>query len=120
MRYISQILLFALPGLILAGCSASPKPAVQPETGVDGIKVTVTGEYSPARIVVKKDQPVRLRFYREDDSECTAQVVFEDFQIKQDLAVRKETVVELTPTKEGEFVFVCGMGMMKGKLVVEQ
>ncbi|NOR13052.1 MAG: hypothetical protein GQ545_07335 [Candidatus Aminicenantes bacterium] len=26
--------------------------------------------------------------------------------------------MEFTPEKEGEYVFTCGMGMMKGKLVV--
>ncbi|HEU0006769.1 MAG TPA: cupredoxin domain-containing protein, partial [Terriglobia bacterium] len=84
------------------------------------IKVTVKGEYSPERIVVKKGQPVRLLFYREDDSECTAQVVIPDLKVKQDLAVNQETSVEFVPDKEGEFTFACGMDMMKGKLVVER
>jgi plastocyanin domain-containing protein len=83
-------------------------------------KVIVKNEYSPDRIVVKKGRPVRLLFYREDDSECTAQVVIPDLKVKQDLAVKKETAVEFVPDKEGEFTFACGMDMMKGKLVVEK
>ena len=76
--------------------------------------MTVKGEYSPDRIVVKKGRPVRLLFYREDDSECTAQVVIPDLKVKQ------ETTVEFVPDKEGKFAFVCGMDMMKWKLVAEK
>ena len=72
------------------------------------------GSIHPIRIFVKKGRPVRLLFYREDDSECTAQVVIPDLKIRKDLAVKKETAVELIPEKEGEFTFACGMDMMKG------
>ena len=104
--------------ICLARCAGkapeAPKPAPQE------IKVIVKGEYSPDRIVVKKGRPVRLLFYREDDSECSAQVVFPDLKVKQDLALKKDTAVAYVPEKEGEFTFACGMDMMKGKLVVEK
>lgn len=103
----------------LARCG-SKAPEATKNHAVQEIKVTVKGEYSPDRIVVKKDRPVRLLFYREDDSECTAQVVIPDLKVKQDLAVNQETSVEFVPDKEGEFTFACGMDMMKGKLVVER
>ena len=96
----------------------APQPVLSP--ALQEIKVTVKGEYSPDRIVLKKGRPVRLLFFREDDSECTAQVVIPDLKVKQDLAVKKETAVEFVPEKEGEFTFACGMDMMKGKLVVEK
>ncbi len=107
-------------GFTLAHCTTTPPKPIQTEGAVREIKVTVKDQYSPERIVVKKDQPVRLVFYRDDGSECTAQVVFQDFQIRKDLAVRNETIVELTPHQEGDFTFACGMDMMKGKLVVER
>ena len=103
----------------LARCAnKAPQPVLSPAP--QEIKVTVKGEYSPDRIVLKKGRPVRLLFFREDDSECTAQVVIPDLKVKQDLAVKKETAVEFVPEKEGEFTFACGMDMMKGKLVVEK
>ena len=102
-----------------AGCSKKAPEATK-NPAVQEIKVTVKGEYSPDRIVVKKGRPVRLLFYREDDSECTAQVVIPDLNVKQDLALKKDTVVAFVPEKEGEFTFACGMDMMKGKLVVEK
>lgn len=113
------VLLVGLVVTAFAGCG-NKAPEATRNPAVQEIRVTVKDEYSPDRIVVKQGQPVRLLFYREDDSECTAQVVIPDLKLKQDLAVRQETAVDLVPEKEGEFTFACGMDMMKGKLVVEK
>ena len=87
--------------------------------GVQEVKVTVKGGYSPDVIVVKQNQPVRLDFYRDETSSCSEQVVFGDFGIARDLPAFKTTSIEFTPGKTGEFTFACGMKMMRGKLVVE-
>ena len=110
-------LLIAL--FMLAQC-ANRKPEAVNSPAVQEIKVSVKGEYSPDRIVVKKNSPVRLLFYRDDDSECTAEVVVPDLKLKQRLAVKQETALEFVPDKEGEFTFACGMDMMKGKIVVQK
>lgn len=89
------------------------------EGGVQEIKVTVKGGYSPDVIVVKKDIPVRLDFYRDETASCSEQVIFGDFHIARDLPAFKTTTIEFTPEREGEFTFTCGMNMMRGKLVVE-
>ncbi len=49
------------------------------ETGVQEIKVTVKGGYAPDVIVIEKDLPVRLNFYRDETSSCSEQIVFGDF-----------------------------------------
>lgn len=87
--------------------------------GVQEVKVTVKGGYSPDVIVVKQNQPVRLDFYRDETASCSEQVVFGDFGIARDLPAYKTTPIEFTPEKAGEFTFTCGMNMMRGKLVVE-
>ena len=89
------------------------------ESGMQEIKVTVKGGYSPDVIVVKKDVPVRLNFYRDETSSCSEQVVFGDFGIAKDLPAFKTTPIEFTPEKEGEFTFACGMNMLRGKLIVK-
>ncbi|MGI8469658.1 MAG: cupredoxin domain-containing protein [Pyrinomonadaceae bacterium] len=89
------------------------------ESGMQEIKITVKGGYSPDVIVVKKDVPVRLNFYRDETSSCSEQVVFGDFGIARDLPAFKTTSIEFTPDKAGEFNFVCGMNMLRGKLIVE-
>lgn len=89
------------------------------EAGVQEIKVTVKGGYSPDVIVVKKQQPVRLNFYRDETTSCSEQVIFGDFGIARELPPYKTTAVEFTPDREGEFTFTCGMNMLRGKLIVE-
>ncbi len=88
------------------------------ESGVQEIKVTVKGGYSPDVIVVKQGVPVRLQFYREENSSCTEQVVFGDFGIARSLPAFETTPIDFTPDKAGEFVFACGMNMVRGKLIV--
>jgi len=88
-------------------------------TGVQQIKVTVKGGYSPDVIVVKQGVPVRLDFYRDETASCTEQVIFGDFGIARDLPAFQTTPIEFTPDKAGEFIFACGMNMVRGKLVVE-
>jgi plastocyanin domain-containing protein len=89
------------------------------ESGVQEIKVTIKGGYSPDVIVVQKGKPVRLNFYRDETSSCSEQVIFGDFQIARDLPAYKTTPVEFTPDRAGEFTFTCGMNMLRGKLIVE-
>jgi plastocyanin domain-containing protein len=89
------------------------------ESGVQEIKVTVKGGYSPDVIVVRKDKPVRLNFYRDETNSCSEQVIFGDFGIARDLPAYKTTAVEFTPDRAGEFTFTCGMNMLRGKLIVE-
>ncbi len=89
------------------------------ESGIQEIKVTVKGGYSPDVIVVKSGVPVRLNFYRDETSSCSEQVVFGDFGIVKDLPAFKTTPIEFTPEKAGEFTFACGMNMLRGKLIVE-
>ncbi len=88
--------------------------------GVQEIKVTVKGGYSPDVIVVKQGTPVRLDFYRDEAASCSEQVVFGDFGIARDLPAYKTTPVEFTPDKAGEFTFTCGMNMLRGKLIVQR
>ena len=89
------------------------------EAGVQEINVTVKGGYSPNVIVVKENQPGRLNFYRDETASCSETVVFSDFGIAKDLPPFKTTPIEFTPDKTGEFNFVCGMNMLRGKLIVE-
>jgi plastocyanin domain-containing protein len=89
------------------------------EGGVQKVKITVKGGYSPDVVVVRKGVPVELDFYRDEASSCTEQVVFPDFGISRALPAFETTPVRFTPDREGEFTFTCGMSMVRGKLVVE-
>jgi plastocyanin domain-containing protein len=92
--------------------------AEEKEGGVQEVRIEVKGGYSPDVIVVDKGKPVRLHFYRDETADCSDTIVFGDFNIRRLLPAFKTTVIEITPEKEGEYVFTCGMGMMRGKLIV--
>ena len=99
-----------------------PKTSTSAEltsSGVQEIKVTVKGGYSPDVIAVKQGVPVRLNFYRDETASCSEQMVFGDFGIARDLPAFQTTPIEFTPQEAGEFTFTCGMNMMRGKLIVE-
>ena len=100
----------------------SRNPAVAATTGASGVqevRVTVKGGYTPDTIVVQAGKPVRLQFYRDETADCSERVVFERFGIDQPLPAFQTTAIEFTPDQPGEYAFRCGMNMLKGLLVVE-
>jgi plastocyanin domain-containing protein len=82
------------------------------------IKITVSTNYEPKSVTVKKGQPVKLAFFRPDDKNCGDEVVFPKEGIRKKLPVGETVIVEMTPTESGEISFTCGMDMMRGKVVV--
>lgn len=82
------------------------------------VRIVVKGGYTPDVIVVKRGIPVRLNFYREETADCSDTIVFGDFNIRKSLPAYKTTAIEFTPDKDGEYEFTCGMGMLRGKLIV--
>ncbi len=84
------------------------------------IKVTISGKgYTPGTINVKKGQKVRLLLTRTDEKNCGSEIVFSSLNISETLPLGKTVTVEFTPQEAGEISFTCGMGMMKGKIVVQ-
>ena len=88
------------------------------ESQLQEVEITVKGGYTPDVIVVKKGIPVRLNFYRNETADCSDTIVIGDFKIRKALPAFKTTSIEFTPDQTGEFDFTCGMGMLKGKLIV--
>ena len=87
--------------------------------GVQEVTVTVKGGYSPDIIEVERGKPVQLSFYRDEENSCSEELLMPDFSIRRDLPAFKTTLVELLPEKAGTFTFTCGMGMLRGSLVVK-
>ncbi len=108
--------------LFLAWFFFGPKKAKEAEVkgGVQEVRITVKGGYSPDVIRVKEGVPLRLVFDRQEASDCSDRVVFPDFQASKSLAPFATTTLEFTPTKSGSFGFACGMNMLHGTLIVEQ
>jgi plastocyanin domain-containing protein len=61
---------------------------------------------------------VRIVFDRRETNPCSEEVVLSDFAIRSFLPPNRRTAIEFTPTAPGTHEFVCGMGMLHGKVIV--
>jgi plastocyanin domain-containing protein len=87
--------------------------------GVQEQVITVSGGYSPALVTVRAGRPVRLLFDRQETNPCSEEIVIGAFGVKKFLPPHARTAVEFTPSAPGTFDFMCGMGMLHGKLIVQ-
>ena len=87
--------------------------------GVAAFTIRVEGGYSPNAIAVARGSRVLLTFDRQEDNPCSEEVVIPDFGIRADLPAFASTVVEFTANAAGTHQFACGMGMLRGSIVVK-
>ena len=90
------------------------------EDGVQEVEIVVRGRYRPDKVIVGRGIPVRLLFNRQEDVPCSERVIFSDFQQERWLAPFATTAVQFIPTRAGEFLFTCALGMYQGRLLVEE
>jgi len=83
------------------------------------IKIIVEGGYKPSVIKLQKGKTAKITFLRKDKNSCLEEVVLSDFKIRKYLPMNKPVYIEVTPTKQGEFPFQCGMNMFHGKIIVK-
>lgn len=93
--------------------------ATSVDNGPQRVRIEVKGGYSPSVVKVRAGAPVRLEFFRPETSGCTEEVVLPDFGIRTYLPAHQTTPVEFTPTKPGSHEFTCGMGMVRGRIIVD-
>ncbi len=101
----------------LGGAFALVTNVVEAHTRTVKIRVDKDG-FSPSSIEVEAGHKLNLVFNRVDKNNCGNVVVFPKLKIRKNLPVGKDVIVSLTPTEAGNITFTCGMGMMKGSLVV--
>ena len=89
-------------------------------TGMQQAVIRVEGGYAPSRVRLRANHAARLVFDRREDSSCSEEVVFPEFGIRRFLPAHQRTGVDLPPTRAGTYEFTCGMGMLRGSLVVEE
>ena len=93
--------------------------AVAGAGGMQEVSIAVRGGYSPAVVRVKSGQPVRLVFNRQETSSCSEEIVFPDFGIRRFLPANQQTAIEITPERAGTYEFMCGMSMLRGRIIAE-
>ncbi|MBB1244298.1 heavy metal translocating P-type ATPase [Streptomyces durbertensis] len=114
---VGAVVLTALLGWYFFG--PRREGAARVEDGVQRVRVTVRGGYSPDRIRVREGTPVELVFDRQEAGECTSRVVFPDLRVSAGLPAHTTTTVRLAPDRPGRYPFACGMNMIHGTLLVE-
>ncbi len=87
--------------------------------GAQEVAILVHGGYEPPIVRVKAGAPLRLVFDRQETSSCSEEIVFGDFGVRRFLPAFEKTTIELDPKKAGTYEFTCGMGMLRGQLIVE-
>ena len=100
----------------------SEKKGIKIQAAASGIQeafITVKGGYTPDVLIFEAGKPIKLNFRREETAACSEQVIFPDFQKQITLTTNKTIPIELQIDKAGEYEFRCGMGMIKGKLIVK-
>ena len=109
----------ALMALIvgLGGAFALVTNVVEAHTRTVKIRVDKNG-FSPSSIEAEAGHKLNLVFNRADKNNCGNVVVFPKLKIRKNLPVGKDVIVSFTPTEAGQVTFTCGMGMMKGSIVV--
>jgi plastocyanin domain-containing protein len=82
--------------------------------------IRVQGGYSPSTVYGRAGEPVRLTFRREETAACSERVVFPDFGKSAMLPPYQDVTVELEPHEAGVYEFTCQMGMLHGRVVIEE
>jgi plastocyanin domain-containing protein len=83
------------------------------------VVIVVDGGYAPNTIRAKAGQPLRLVFDRQDDSSCSEEVVIPALGVRKYLPTGTRTAIDITPAESGRIPFTCGMGMLKGTILVD-
>jgi plastocyanin domain-containing protein len=87
-------------------------------SGFQEAMILVKGAYTPDVVSVEHGKPVRLSFRREETAACSERVLLPDFGRQATLPEGETIPVEFVPEQPGEYEFTCGMGMLRGKVVV--
>jgi plastocyanin domain-containing protein len=85
------------------------------------VRITVTDSgFSQTRIRAEEGSPLTLIFTRTTKAACGNKVTFPSLNISRNLPVGKPVTIQFSPRQSGEISFTCGMGMMKGTIVVQE
>lgn len=102
--------------------SAQAAQAVQASAvSAEGRRVAITASaegYAPAVVEAKKGEAIVLVFTRTTKSECLAEIMIPDLNIKKPLPLNTPVEIPVKFDKEGKVGFQCGMAMVKGTINV--
>ncbi len=102
---------------VAAGCAQQAK---QNASGAARYELAVTAAgFEPGTITIPSGKPATLVVARETDQTCAKEIVFPQQGIRKPLPLNQAVEVALPASPKGEIHYVCGMGMLKGAVIVE-
>ena len=101
-----------------APATATAAPAAPPAAGAVKIVADEHG-YTPSSVSVAKGSPVTLEFVRTTDKTCATEVVFPDLNVNKPLPLNTPVDIPVPAGDVKTYAFACGMGMYRGKVVVQ-
>lgn len=119
---LTLIVAAALPVASQGARKSKSRRAGQSSNGstVQSMTVTLTDKgYQPRSLKLRRGVPARVTFIRKIEETCGKAIAISEYNIRRDLPLNEPVVVEFTPNKAGEFKFTCGMGMLRGTLIVQ-
>jgi hypothetical protein len=75
--------------------------------------------FVPTSVELKKGEPTTLVFKRTTDETCAKQVVFPELKVTKELPLNQAVAFDVPVDDARTLTFRCGMGMFKGKVVVQ-
>lgn len=112
LQAVRLALFVSLFALAPSACSKAKAPA----PGGLSVRVDASG-YHPSEIHAPAGKKVKINFLRTSDEGCGQQLVFPSMDLRKDLPLNENVVVELTMPASGKVEFTCGMAMYKGAIV---
>lgn len=110
---------FAAGRTVAAAVAVVPAAMPGGAPAVPEVVIVVDGGYAPNTVRAKAGQPLRLVFDRRDDSSCSEEVVIPALGVRTYLPTGERTAITVTPTEAGRIPFTCGMGMLRGTILVD-
>lgn len=104
-----------------AQATGAEPPAAKPSSRTQTQSVTITLNekgFQPDSFKLRQGVLARVTFVRKVEATCGTEVVLADYNIKRELPLNQPVTIEFTPSKAGEFKFACGMGMLRGTIIV--
>lgn len=118
-QHKGQVIVIPFIVNVAQGKAKADAVIAQADAGMQKLKVTVSENgFQPDTLQLKPGVPAQITFYRADEKNCAHEILFADLGIRKDLPTGKDVLVEFTPTKNN-YDFSCGMGMLRGTVVVK-
>ena len=118
MKQTSHLVLAVIVMAALGCAGGTPEPTRVHDASRVSITVSDAG-FDPGLVTAKRGEPLTMVFTRKTESVCAQEVVIPDHGIRKELSLDEPVEITFIPAVTGHLAFTCGMGMMKGAIIVQ-